>query len=92
MSQCVIHLSFRRWKIIWIAALFLALVTGLRADQFDTLRLYWQSNLVDNGSSPTSVANTANGYWDSMTLSSSGTYLWSDLPLGSVSGNAFTFW
>jgi hyaluronate lyase len=87
MSQCVIHLSFRRWKIIWIAALFLALATGLRADQFDTLRLYWQSNLVNNGSSPTSVANTANGYWDSMTLSSSGTYLWSDLPLGSVSGN-----
>ena len=73
--------------MIWIAALFLALATGLRADQFDTLRLYWQSNLVNNGSSLTSVANTANGYWDSMVLSSSGTYLWSDLPLGSVSGN-----
>ena len=87
MSQCVIHLSSGRWKIIWIAALFLALATGLRADQFDTLRLYWQSNLVNNGSSLTSVANTANGYWDSMVLSSSGSYLWSDLPLGSVSGN-----
>src|SRR5258708_7410075 len=43
--------------------LLLALVVNSRADQFDTLRLYWQSNLVNNGSSLTSVANTANGYW-----------------------------
>ncbi len=60
-----------------------------RADQFDTLRLYWQSNLCDtlNGSSLTSVANTANGYLSSMDTNASRTDLWSDLPFGSVSAN-----
>jgi hyaluronate lyase len=66
---------------------FLAGTTHLRADQFDTLRLSWQTNLINNGGSASSVANTANGYWSSMNTNSSRTYLWSDLPFGSVSAN-----
>jgi len=63
------------------------LVMAARADQFDTLRVYWQNNLITNGGSATSVANTANGYWSSMNTNASRTYLWSDLPFGSVSAN-----
>jgi len=72
-----------------LAQLFfvLAMAMTLRADQFDTLRLYWQSNLVNNGSSPSSVATTANNHWSSMSTSPMRTYLWSDLPFGSVSAN-----
>jgi len=72
-----------------LAQLFfvLAMAMTLRADQFDTLRLYWQSNLVNNGSSPSSVATTANNYWSSMSTSPTRTYLWGDLPFGSVSAN-----
>lgn len=59
-----------------------------RADQFDTLRLYWQNFLISSGGSASSIANTANGYWNSMlTGTSRTTSLWSDLPLGSVSAN-----
>ncbi|HEX4349164.1 MAG TPA: hypothetical protein VH251_02190, partial [Verrucomicrobiae bacterium] len=58
-----------------------------RADQFDTLRLVWQTNLINSGGSPSSIASTANGYLSSMNTSVSRTYLWSDLPLGSVSAN-----
>jgi len=60
---------------------------SLRADQFDTLRLTWQTNLINSGGSASSVANTANNYWNSMETSASRTYLWSDLPFGSVSAN-----
>ena len=63
------------------------LATNSRADQFDILRLYWQSNLINNGSSPASIASTANGYWGTMNTNSSRTNLWSDLPFGSVSAN-----
>ena len=72
-----------------LAQLFfvLALAMSLRADQFDSLRLYWQTNLVNNGSSLSSLASTANGYWSSMSTSPTRTYLWSDLPFGSVSAN-----
>lgn len=71
--------------------LFLALVNGSRADQFNDLRLYWQSNLVNNGSSPASVASTATSYWSTLNTNAT-TYLWSDLPLGSLSRNlASTF-
>jgi len=72
-----------------LAQLFfvLTMAMSLQADQFDTLRLYWQSNLVNNGSSPSSVASTANSYWSSMSTSPTRTYLWSDLPFGSVSAN-----
>jgi hyaluronate lyase len=74
------------WLIFLITAL------PLCADQFDTLRLVWQTNLIDGGGSPSSIASTANGYWSSLDTSPSRTYLWSDLPLGSVSANiASTF-
>jgi len=57
------------------------------ADQFDTLRLYWQNYLIANGGGLSSIASTANGYWSTMSTNSSRTYLWSDLPFGSVSAN-----
>ena len=66
------------------------LTMSARADQYDTLRLAWQSHLINNGSSPGSVASTANGYWTNMNTNSSRTYLWSDLPFGSVSANLET--
>ena len=74
---------------IWISALFLlqALTLSSRADQFDDLRLYWQNYLISTGGSPSSIASTANSYWSSMNTSPTRTYLWSDLPLGSVSAN-----
>src|SRR5208282_2112444 len=58
-----------------------------RADQFDALRLYWQTNLISNGGSISSITNNANGYWSSMNTSPTRTYLWSDLQFGSVSAN-----
>src|SRR5205814_1921888 len=42
---------------------------------------------ISNGGSASSVASTANGYWSSMDTNASRIYLWSDLPLGSVSAN-----
>src|ERR1700722_2443326 len=67
--------------ILWLLAL------SARADQFDTLRLYWQSNLVNNAGSVSGITSTANSDWSSMNTNSSRTYLWSDLPFGSVSAN-----
>jgi len=67
--------------------LLLLLAPASRADQFDTLRLVWQTNLINSGGSPSSIASTANGYWSSINTSPSRTYLWNDLPLGSVSAN-----
>jgi hyaluronate lyase len=85
------HPSFQSIRLIpvWTTAwfLFLILVMSLRADQFDTLRLTWQTNLINSGGSALSIANTANNYWSSMDTSDSRTYLWSDLPFGSVSAN-----
>lgn len=66
---------------------FLAFAVSSRADQFDTLRLYWQTNLIANGGSPSSIASTANSDWSSMDTNASRTYLWSDLPFGSDSAN-----
>jgi hyaluronate lyase len=71
--------------------LLLILVSAYsRADEFDTLRVYWQNYLITNGGSPSSVAGTANSYWNSMDTKSSRTFLWSDLPFGSVSANITT--
>lgn len=70
---------------------FLAVLSmAARADQYDTLRLSWQSNLISNAGSPGSVASTANGYWSSMDTNSSRAYLWSYLPFGSDSANITT--
>lgn len=73
----------------WILGLAISLtpLSHARADQYDDLRLYWQNYLISNGGSASSIANTANSYWSSMNTSTSRTYLWSDLPLGSVSAN-----
>ena len=70
-----------------VLVLLSALTLSSRADQFDDLRLYWQNYLISTGGSPASIASTANGYWSSMNTSPTRTYLWSDLPLGSVSAN-----
>jgi hyaluronate lyase len=77
--------SIRARKAAWF--FFLILATSSRADEFDSLRLYWQTNLISNGGSASSIANTANGYWSSMNSSPTRTYLWADLPFGSVSAN-----
>jgi len=52
-------------------------------DQFDALRLYWWTNLMAGSPSPSTVASTANGYWNSMVTNAGRTYLWSDLPYAS---------
>jgi hyaluronate lyase len=51
------------------------------------LRLRWQTNLVNNGSSPSSIAATANSYWSTMNTNASRASLWSSLPFGAVSAN-----
>ena len=64
-----------------------------RADQFDTLRLYWQTQLVGtspSGSTLTSRATTASNYWVTLNTNSTRTYLWSDAPLGGASANITT--
>jgi hyaluronate lyase len=81
--------QFRKIVMAWTIALFflLTLAMSSRADQFDTLRLYWQNYLISNGGSPSSIASTANSDWSSMETSPTRTELWSDLPFGSVSAN-----
>ena len=73
----------------WIFGCFLAVAFAFtsHADQYDTLRLYWQNYLISSGGSLSSIANTANSDWSSMNTGASRTSLWSDLPLGSVSAN-----
>ncbi len=74
-----------RWFAL--AALFLPLMLpAARADQFDTLRLTWQTNLFNGAGSASSVASTANSDWSSLNTNNT-SYLWSDLPLGSTSAN-----
>ena len=65
-------------------------VSDLRADPFDTLRIYWQNYLLANAGSPSSVAATANSLWSSMDTSSGRSDVWSNLPLGSNSANLQT--
>ncbi|HEY4414557.1 MAG TPA: polysaccharide lyase family 8 super-sandwich domain-containing protein [Verrucomicrobiae bacterium] len=84
------HRHFTSWwkdglktsGLVWWSLFLLILPAGLRADQFDTLRSYWQGQLGGSYN----VA-TANSYWTSLNTNASRTYLWSDLPLGSVSAN-----
>ena len=55
-------------------------------DEFDSLRLYWQSHwLIGNPSAATlnNWATTASNYWSTLNTSAGRTYLWSDLTLGS---------
>src|ERR1700761_6122213 len=71
------------------ALVFAWLLPAARADQFDTLRLTWETNLFNGAGSASSVASTANSDWSSINTNATG-YLWSDLPLGSVSANLET--
>jgi hyaluronate lyase len=74
-----------------LAALILTCFSpGSWADEFDTLRSYWASQLVGTNLSSSTLnsrANTANGYWSSMNTNAGRTNLWSTLPLGSSSAN-----
>ena len=63
--------------------ILLNLTISARADQFDALRLYWQTNLINSGGSLSSITNNANSDWNSMETSPTRTELWSDLPFGS---------
>src|SRR5215469_7037572 len=79
------------WSAKLIALLLLSLpVLDLRADQFDTLRLYWFNYLTSNAGSPSGVAANANSLWSSMDTSPSRSDVWSNLPLGSNSANLQT--
>ena len=74
------------WVLFW--CLWLAWAGAGRADQYDTLRLYWQNQLTGtnlSSSTLTSRAGTANGYWTTLVTNATRTNLWSDLPLGSDS-------
>ena len=73
-----------------IFLLLLLPVLDLRADQFDTLRTYWQNYLLTNAGSASSVAANANSLWSSMDTSSGRSDVWSYLPLGSDSANLTT--
>lgn len=71
-----------RWRVF----LFIFLLANtLRADQFDTLRSYWQTQLGSGYN-----VTTATTYWTSLNTNATRTNLWSDLPLGSVSANVTT--
>lgn len=81
----------RQWKrlCLWLPALLILphLALTSRANPFDTLRLYWQTNLINNGGSLSSIESNASSDWNSMDTNASRTYLWSDLPFGSDSAN-----
>src|ERR1700722_1279307 len=77
--------------IMVVASLLIfASAPSSRADQYDTLRVYWQNYLLTNAGGPSSVTATANGYWSSMNTSSGMNYVWSYLPLGGASANITT--
>ena len=56
-------------------------------DQFDAMRLYWWTNLINAAASPSTVASTAQSDWNTMNTNAARTYLWSDLPFGANSYN-----
>lgn len=73
-------------SVIWLT--FLPLTVS--ADQFDDLRLYWQNCLISSGGSLSTITNDAIYNWNRMNTNASRTYLWSDLPFGSLSPNIVT--
>ena len=69
--------------ITWIS------MWSLQADQFDTLRSNWISQLTTaatNASSLSSISSTATK-WQGQMVTSGTSYLFSDLPIGSSSAN-----
>lgn len=77
----ILSLSSRLGCVVLV--LLHALTLSSRADPFDDLRLYWQTNLINSGGSISSIQNNANNYKNSMETSPTRTELWSDLPLNS---------
>jgi hyaluronate lyase len=85
------HFLWDAWCRKLIALLLLSLpVLNLRADQFDTLRMYWQNYLLTNAGSASSVAANANSLLSSMDTGAGRSDVWSYLPLGSDSANLTT--
>jgi hyaluronate lyase len=79
------------WRTKAVILLLLSFpVLALRADQFDTLRIYWQNYLLTNAGSVSGVTNNANSLLNSMDTSSGRSDVWSYLPLGSTSANLTT--
>gem|GEM_PF-2117376 len=77
--------TLRLVAVTWM--LFLGTTLVSRADQFDSLRLYWWTNQMAGSPSPSTVAGTAQGYWNTMNTNASRTYLWSDVLYGANSYN-----
>src|ERR1700679_2585723 len=75
--------QFRKIVVAWIFLLTLAMSS--RADQFDPVRLYWQTNLINQGGGLSSISNNAISWWNTMETSPSRTEVWSDYPFGSAS-------
>jgi hypothetical protein len=58
LDKCLSVRCRKLRRLLSLAWLLLPLLqTGVSADQYDTLRPSWQSNLINNGSSPSSIAN-----------------------------------
>ena len=77
-----------RLAAVMLGCVVLLMPGTLRANQFDTLRIYWQNQLTGtnlSASTLTGYASTATNYWNTINTNPSLTYLWSDLPLGSSS-------
>ena len=88
-TKAVFGHPFLRMKMMRSGAIglffLLTFAAGLRADQFDTLRLYWQTNLINGGGGIHDITNNANSEWSSMDTNASRPYLWTNLPFGSSS-------
>jgi hyaluronate lyase len=89
LINCFCSQGIRRWTIA-LPLLLLVSALNARADQFDTLRVYWANYLINNAGSASSVAANANSLWSSMDTSPGRTDVWSYLPLGSNSANLNT--
>ncbi|MCD6051575.1 MAG: hypothetical protein K0Q55_2984, partial [Verrucomicrobia bacterium] len=80
----------------WIFCVLIFITSGLRADEYDTVRQKWFDTIVGAGYDPvdpviapklTSIASSANSNWSSMDKSPTRTYLWSDLASTTVSSH-----
>lgn len=78
------------WTTVVISILIFNFTFSSLADQYDTLRIYWQNYLLTNAGSLNSVDSTADSYWTSMNTTPGMNYVWSYLPLGGSSANITT--
>lgn len=84
--------SLRSFIQLLVLVLLATLPAGALADEYDTLREAWKEKLLAESPSASSVVSTATKYWTgsnpiNSSPSAASFYLWSDLPLGSVSAN-----